>query len=558
MHPAVEQLADELVAIVFRQSALYPFLLGMDDVPVGLDDLSAGAQDEVVAASEAVASTALERAMQGDEEFDERDVLTLDHIQLSAANFAERSRLPLVEFTVSSYPSSPLSALFELLPQLPVESPRRWSRYVECLAAVPRFLGQAAQRHAQGLAGGLTPTAKGVQDAVDQIDLVLADPELGGIRRHPVDAGDGFATSQDRVLTELVRPAVGSYRDFLRDTLLQHGRSDERCGLCRLPGGDDLYARLARTFTWSDSSPEDIHALGVSLMGRLKEEFEAIGLRQWGTRAFADVRRRILTDPAFRFTTSEEILGAAEAAVRRAEEVAPAWFGVLPSTSCAVSPVPDALADGGAVAYYFEGTDDGSRVGTYFVNTTQPAMRDRHTAEAVAYHESVPGHHFQITLAQEQADFHLVRRVADDVANLEGWALDAERLAAEMGLYGDDMALLGMLTGDALRAARLVVGTGIHALGWSRQEAIDWMAENVPMTPIEVVQEIDRYIVAPGQALAYMFGRLEIEVLRRTATERLGTQFDLHGFHDMVLATGPVALPALSAAVHRWIDTQTR
>jgi uncharacterized protein (DUF885 family) len=173
-------------------------------------------------------------------------------------------------------------------------------------------------------------------------------------------------------------------------------------------------------------------------------------------------------------------------------------------------------------------------------------------AEAVAFHEAVPGHHFQLTIAQEESG-HVVFSVFGDTASAEGWGLYAERLADEMGLYSGDLARLGMLSTDAWRAARLVVDTGLHALGWSRQEAIDWMASHVPMSQLEVESEVDRYIVMPGQALSYMVGRLELESLRRGASERLGERFVVRDFHDLVLRTGPVALPALRSAVDRWI-----
>jgi uncharacterized protein (DUF885 family) len=280
-----------------------------------------------------------------------------------------------------------------------------------------------------------------------------------------------------------------------------------------------------------------------------------VGERVWGISEYAAVRERLLSDPALRFTSSEEILSTAIAAVRHAEAAAPDWFALVPSTPCAVSPIPDALADGAAVAYYYGGALDGSRPGTYFVNTTKAQQRDRHTAESIAYHEAVPGHHFQLTIAQEMANSHLLFRVTRDVANAEGWGLYSERLADEMGLYTSDVSRLGMMTTDAMRAARLVVDTGLHALQWSRQRAIDWMVANVPMTPIEITQEIDRYIMIPGQALSYMHGRIEIEACRSRAAAELGASFDLRQFHDMVLATGPVALPAFSAAVRRWIAT---
>jgi uncharacterized protein (DUF885 family) len=195
-------------------------------------------------------------------------------------------------------------------------------------------------------------------------------------------------------------------------------------------------------------------------------------------------------------------------------------------------------------------------VGTYFVNTTSPDQRFRHMSEDIAFHEAVPGHHFQLTIAQELSDTHLAQRIFTDVATAEGWGLYAERLADEMDLYSGDLDRLGMLSADAWRAARLVVDTGLHAFGWSRQAAIDWMFSHVPLSALEVEAEVDRYIAMPGQALSYMVGRMAIEACRREATDELGAAFDVRRFHDLVLTSGPVPIPALEAAVRRWIASQ--
>jgi uncharacterized protein (DUF885 family) len=322
-----------------------------------------------------------------------------------------------------------------------------------------------------------------------------------------------------------------------------------------LPEGEQLYATFVRAWTSTSRTPEELHATGQAIIERLNGEFATIGARLWDTSDVSEIHERLRSDPELRYVDSEEILSSAIATVRRAELAAPEWFGLVPSTPCAVEPVPDALADGSAPAYYFTGALDGSRPGTYFINTTKPQKRFRHMAEAVAFHEAVPGHHFQLTIAQE-ASGHVVFSVFGDTASAEGWGLYAERLADEMGLYSGDLTRLGMLSTDAWRAARLVVDTGLHSLGWSRQEAIDWMASHVPMSQLEIESEVDRYVVMPGQALSYMVGRLELEALRRDASERLGDHFVVRDFHDLVLRTGPVALPALKSAVNRWIEVQ--
>jgi uncharacterized protein (DUF885 family) len=556
MDPFVASLADELVATSFRQSPLSAALLGLDEIEGDLDTVSTDEERVLIARYDEVAVAAEQRFTEVRDDGsprDDLDTLALDHLRLTARARSRRLALPLSGFTVSNYYAAPLASVLSVLPQLPLASSLRQDRYLRRLRALGPYLDSVAGRHRESIGAGLVPTRRGVVAAIAQLDTMAADPELGGVRRHGDELDEGFMVAQDDAIAEVVRPALASYRRCLEDEVLEHGRPDDRCGLSWLPGGDGIYRELIELYTWSHRTGEEVHTVGLELIDRLKVEFAEIGARLWGTSDFDAIRDRILTDGSLHFDTSEEILATAIAAVRHAEEVAPKWFGIVPREPCAVSPIPDALASGSAVAYYYGGALDGSRPGTYFVNTTKPQQRNRHVAESIAYHEAVPGHHFQLTIAQELSGSHLVFRVTRDVANAEGWGLYSERLADEMGLYTDDVSRLGMLTTDAMRAARLVVDTGLHALGWSRQQAIDWMTENVPIAEIEIVQEIDRYIVSPGQALAYMFGRIEIERCRNGAASALGDAFDLRAFHDMVLTTGPVALPALTSAVQRWI-----
>ncbi len=281
-----------------------------------------------------------------------------------------------------------------------------------------------------------------------------------------------------------------------------------------------MYGRLTRLHTSTDRSAEELHATGLALVEQLDAEYTTVGTRLWGTSDVAEIRRRLRDDPELRYESGEEILAEASAAVLRAEREAPGWFVTVPETPCAVEPVPEALASGSPPAYYLPGAVDGSRKGTFFVNTSQPGARYRHLAEAVAFHEAVPGHHFQLTIAQGQTGLPLARRVIHDTAAAEGWGLYAERLADEMGLYTGDLTRLGMLSTDSWRAARLVIDTGLHALGWSRQTAVDWMRDHTPLALLEIDTEVDRYIAYPAQALSYMVGRLELEACRLSASDR--------------------------------------
>jgi uncharacterized protein (DUF885 family) len=246
------------------------------------------------------------------------------------------------------------------------------------------------------------------------------------------------------------------------------------------------------------------------------------------------------------------MLDSARDAVERAERAAPAWFGIMPTSRCVVEAVPEAEAPNAPAAYYSPTALDGSRPGTYYANTSRAQERYRYQSEAIAFHEAVPGHHFQITLAQEMTHLPMLRRLAGITSYLEGWGLYCERLADEMGLYSDDVARLGMLAADSMRAGRLVVDTGLHALGWSRTQAVDYLREHTPLALVEIESEVDRYIAAPGQALAYMVGRLEIQRIRAEAEQVLGDRFDIRAFHDVVLGGGPLPLAVLDEVVGAW------
>lgn len=557
MNSDIESLADRLVSSRFQQEPLEAALLGLPEGDVGLADLSASAQGALVDAFGTVAATA-EALFRGEGDggafAEETDVLTLDLIRLAAASEVDYLMVPLLEFTVTDNFHAPLANFISTVPQLPLDTQERRDGHLQRLTDLPRYLEQLAERHREGAASGRTPTARGVRAALNQIDKVLGDPALSGVRRDVSGASDdSFQGAQESRLNDEVIPAMRRYRAFLEDEVADGARTDDQPGLAWLPDGDEMYRRLMRASTSTERTAEDLHDTGLAIVERLNDEFSTLGDRLWGTSDVAAIHERLRSDPELRYASGEEILASAIEAVRRAEDAAPAWFGLVPTTPCAVEPVPEAMADGSPPAYYYTGALDGSRVGTYFINTTKPDLRFRHLAEAVAFHEAVPGHHFQLTIIQEVKGNHLVHSVFGDVATAEGWGLYAERLADEMGLYSSDLDRLGMVSTDAWRAARLVVDTGLHAMGWSRQRAIDWMGEHVPMSPLEVHSEVDRYISVPGQALSYMVGRLSIEGYRRDAAERLGARFDLRDFHDVVLRSGPVPLPALAGAVDRWV-----
>ena len=308
---------------------------------------------------------------------------------------------------------------------------------------------------------------------------MVEDPALGAMAR--TDADGAFAEAVAAAIDERARPGLAAYRDALRTSVLPTARDDDHPGICYLPDGEAMYRALARQHTSLDYSPDELHAMGREIVGQVREEIVATGARLFGTSDVHEIFERLSNDPALRFHDREEMLEHARRVVAAAEAEAPRWFATVPDVPCAVAPVPEAEEAGMAAAYYMPGAIDGSRSGTYYLNTSQPEKRHRYVAEDIAFHEAVPGHHFQLTIAMESKDLAPARQVLFDTACAEGWGLYSERLADEMGLYSDDLARMGLFAADSWRASRLVVDTGLHAMGWTRREAVDWMAEHTPL-----------------------------------------------------------------------------
>ncbi|MCP2253424.1 Uncharacterized conserved protein, DUF885 familyt [Prauserella aidingensis] len=546
----VVALADEYMDLMFDVNPLMPALLGINPERSGLEDLGEEAEQRQWRALTDIVTRAkaIDPARLTAESRTTRDVLVA-----AAQARLESLDAKTVEFCVSDGFQAPATGLLMLLPMTPVATAGQAAAQLDRLRAVSDHLDAAAERHRIGIDAGRRPVARGVRNAIAHIDRYLADPDGDPLRRQeaPADAPD-FDAERTRILEESVRPAFRRYRDVLESEILPRGRPDEESGVCHVPGGDTIYRSLARVHTTTDRTADDLHETGLRLIGELAEEYREVGGRVFGTDDLREIFRRLRTDEQLRWNNGDELLEASREAVARAERATPEWFGTIPPESCVVEAVPETDAPGAAPAYYLSPATDGSRPGMYFANTYKAEERFRHTVEATAFHEAVPGHHFQISRALGLTDLPLMRRLGDFNAYTEGWGLYAERLAHEMGLYSGDVTLLGMLSNDSMRAGRLVVDTGLHAKGWSRQQAIDYLIENTPMAEVEIVSEVDRYINWPGQALAYMVGRLEIERVRAKAEEALGASFDIRAFHDVVLGGGAMPLSVLDGVVSAW------
>ncbi len=429
-----------------------------------------------------------------------------------------------------------------------------------------RAMGPWLDRHVassrDAIARGIVPAAALVRSVLAELDDLLArpvddwplqDPSRTLPEDLPAIERDALANDIHRAVADGIRPAFVRYRAFLADEAAPVARADDRPGLGSVPGGAEAYARLVRSHTTLDLTPEAIHRIGLDETARIDAEFSELGGRLLGTSDRHAVIVRLRSDPALHFSTSAEVLGVAESSLARAQAATPGWFGRLPVTPCVVVEMAEHEARFTTIAYYRPPAADGSRPGSYYINTTEPATRPRYEAEVLAFHEAVPGHHLQIAIAQELDGLPAFRRLAGATAYVEGWGLYSERLSVEMGLLSGEMDRFGVLSFDAWRASRLVVDTGLHAMGWSRDQAIAFMVDHTALAENNIANEVDRYLAMPGQALAYKLGQLEILRLRDRARATLGARFDIRAFHDVVLGEGAVGLRTLGEVVEGWI-----
>ena len=358
-----------------------------------------------------------------------------------------------------------------------------------------------------------------------------------------------------KIIETNVRPTVLTYMEQLKLEHLPNGRSDEKSGIMWIDGGEEAYLRALRRYTGhKDITVKDVHQVGLSEIDRLKKEFFTIGEGVFpGVTSPEEVLHKMQTDPSMRYESKEQMLQLAVDTIERAYKPLGEWFTVFPKSPCKVLPVPAASEQHAPPAYYYPPLPDGSRDGTYFLNTYKAETKSIFEAESVAFHEAIPGHHLDRTIAVELQDVPDFQKYVASTAFVEGWGLYSEQLANEMGLYSNDVQQLGRLGNDAWRACRLVLDTGMHGMGWSREKAIEFFKANSPIEEINAEIETDRYIAWPGQACSYKMGQLKIEELRRKAEKELGDKFDIRYFHDEVLCDGGITLPILENKIDTFI-----
>jgi uncharacterized protein (DUF885 family) len=516
----------------------YRFADRFEEIGRAAEDLDIAAQRDFAAEAEATPSEGLTP--------DER--ITREMIAWDATTRADLLSSRLEEFAVDPI-FGPQAMLGVRIPKLTLPTAEVAEAMVGKLSGIARHFRDLADRHREGLAHGRTPADFAVRQTVDQLDAWVAqpvadDPLLMTSEPHGVTDRNAWQGRLRQVIASDVRPALGSYRDTLRDEILPKARPDERCGLTWLADGGEAYDRLIRFYTTVTLTAQEIHDIGLRQVESLAAEYRALGPEVVGSADLARIFEGLRSDPALHHTNPEEIVAASKTAMARARAAMGDWFGIVPKADCDVE-----ATSSGAIAYYFPPAKDGSRGGVFFMNTSDPTGWGRYDIESTSYHEGIPGHHLQLAISGELESIPEFRKRAFIAAYGEGWGLYTERLADEMGLYSSPLDRMGMLSADSMRACRLVVDTGMHALGWSRRKAIEYMLANSPMREGHVSAEIDRYAVTPGQALSYMIGRLEIQRIGAEAEATLGERFDIRAFHDAVLGSGPMPLPVLARHV---------
>jgi uncharacterized protein (DUF885 family) len=514
------------------------------------EDAGRAAEDRTIAAERAFAAEAAAIPTDG---LGPDDRITREMVAWDADTRADLLTSRLEEFAVDPI-FGPQAMLGVRIPKLTLPDAEVAEAMAGKLAGIATHFRDLADRHLEGIDHGRTPAEFAVSQTVDQLDAWLArpvsdDPLLRTAQPQGVADREAWLAGLREVITRDVRPALATYRDTLRDRVLPKARPDERCGLTWLADGGETYDRTIRFYTTVGLSAKEIHEIGLRQVESLAEEYRALGPEVVGSADLERIFEGLRSDPALHHTNADEIVAASKTAMAKARASMGTWFGIVPKAECDVEATPS-----GAIAFYFPPAKDGSRGGVFFMNTSDPTGWGRYEIESTSYHEGIPGHHLQLAISGELDSIPEFRKRAFIAAYGEGWGLYSERLADEMGLYSGPLDRMGMLSADSMRACRLVVDTGIHALGWSRRQAIDYMLANSPMREGHVSAEIDRYAVTPGQALAYMIGRLEIQRIRTETEGALGDRFDIRAFHDAVLGSGPMPLPVLARHVRETLQ----
>lgn len=492
----------------------------------------------------------------------EREQVNYDLLLDSLDRNVRTQRFP-THYLQMNQMSGPQQDLASLLAMMPSASVEQLENQIARIQALPAYIDQSIDLMREGMEAGVTPPKITLRDVPQQIRNQLVDdasqsPLLKGFVEIPVTVDPLQAESLRKraaaAYSQQVVPALERLLEFAESEYLPGAR--ESIAARDLPDGKAWYRHNVALRTTTDLSPQQIHEIGLSEVKRIRGEMEVIIESTGFEGSFEEFLHFLRTDPQFYHSSAEDLMREYRDISKRADPELTRLFGILPRTPYGVIEVPDYAAKSTTTAYYQRGSLKAGRPGYYFANTYALETRPRWEMEALSLHEAVPGHHLQISIQQELEGLPWFRQNPSYTAFVEGWGLYSESLGEEMGFYKDPYSKFGQLTYEMWRAIRLVVDTGMHYLGWSREQAIDFFKENAGKSEHDIVVEIDRYIVWPGQALAYKIGELKIKELRAHAEEALGDEFDIRAFHDEVLGKGAVPLSVLEANIRSWVEAQ--
>jgi uncharacterized protein (DUF885 family) len=438
-----------------------------------------------------------------------------------------------------------------------------YANMISRLEKAPEVIEQTMAWMRKGMEAGVTPPAITLRDVPQQIRNQLVDeadqsPLLGAFQDFPASVDslqqDALKQKAEAVFSDQIAPAYEKFLAFVEDEYIPAAR--QSIAMRDLPNGEAWYAYNVKQRTTTDLTPEQIHEIGLSEVKRIRAEMDDVIDSTGFEGSFEEFLVFLRTDPQFYHTSKEDLLAEYRDIAKRADPELMKMFGKLPRTPYGVIPVPSYAEKSQTTAYYMPSSVEAGRPGNFYANTYALDTRPRWEMEALTLHEAVPGHHLQLALQDELEDVPWFRRYGGYTGFIEGWGLYSESLGEEMGFYKDPYSKFGQLTYEMWRAIRLVVDTGMHHLGWGRQQAIDYFMANAGKQEHDVIVEVDRYIVWPGQALAYKIGELKIKELRAYATDALGEDFDIRAFHDEVLGKGALPLSVLDANIRAWVQGQ--
>ena len=550
----VDDLADRFWESILELNPTTATFYGDDRYAERLEDPSAAGR---ALTRELMERTSAEAAAIPVEGLSTEERITRDMLQVIGELSVEEDDQGLYQLRVVDQMGGPQQLLPQLTQFQPVDTPEHLEAFIARLHAYKAFMAANADILREALGTGLTAPSIVTERTIAQIERLLAIPIDQAIVPSSVQGASDADRERIRdIVRDVVYPADAAFLDALRGEYRHASR--EEPGIWSAPNGEQIYRTAIRSWTTLDMDPREIHEIGLAELASIEDERREIARAAGFGDDTAAYRRSLDEEPGNTPSTKDELVARAREDIDRAMAAAPQFFGRLPVAGCQVRAVEEYKEKDAPFAYYYPPSATGTRDGIYYANGYDLPSRKYTKLASTTYHEAAPGHHFQITLEMEHPSLNRFRRLGSRMvggAYVEGWGLYSERLADEMGLYRSEGERFGMLDGQAWRAARLVVDTGLHALRWERQRSIDFLRDEAGLSETDAVIETDRYICWPGQALTYKLGQRQIEALRREITARDGSRFDLREFHDQVLGHGSLPLATLARELPTWVAT---